>query len=65
MNRQYVAAVVILVTASVGLMAAAQQTHVRSKSGSGSDCACPKEGRWKVQNLDGWMNCTGPIDLKR
>ena len=64
MNRHYVAALAILATASIGLVAAAQQTQVRSKSGSGG-CACPKEGRWKVQNLEGWMNCTGPIDLKR
>jgi hypothetical protein len=30
-----------------------------------SDCACPKEGRWKAQNLEGYMNCTGPFNIKR
>jgi outer membrane protein assembly factor BamB len=34
-------------------------------SGSRSDCVCPKEGRWNVQNLEGWMDCTGAINLKR
>jgi len=65
MNRQRVALLVILVTASVGLAATAQQTDVVRKSGSESDCACPKEGRWNVQNLEGWMDCTGPINRKR
>lgn len=65
MSRQRVALLVILVTTSVGLRAAAQQTDVRGKTGSGPGCACPKEGRWNVQNLEGWMNCTGPINLKR
>ena len=65
MNRQRLAFLVILVTASVGFPAAAQQTVARSKAESGSDCACPKEGRWKVQNLEGWMDCTGPINFKR
>lgn len=65
MNRQRVALLVILVTASVGLPAAAQQTDALRKAGSGSDCVCPKEGRWNAQNLEGWMDCTGPINLKR
>jgi len=65
MNRRRVALFVILVTASIGLAAAAQQSDVVRKSGSESDCACPKEGRWNVQNLEGWMDCTGPINLKR
>lgn len=30
-----------------------------------SDCFCPKEGRWKAQNLEGYMNCTGPFNIKR
>lgn len=36
-------------------------------AGARSDaaCSCPKQGHWKVQNLEGWMNCTGPIDFKR
>jgi hypothetical protein len=66
MNRDHVTLLVILVTASAVLPAAAQRTvDVLGRSGSGSECACPKEGRWKVQNLEGWMNCTGPINLKR
>jgi len=63
MNRQHVTLLVIFVTALIGLPAAAQQTEARA--GSGSDCVCPKEGRWNVQNLEGWMDCTGPINLRR
>lgn len=65
MNRKRVVLLVILVTAWVGLRAEAEQTVVLRKAGSGSDCVCPKEGRWKVQNLEGWMNCTSPLNLKR
>ena len=65
MNRQRLALLVILVTASVGFPAAAQQRDAPAKSRSGSDCVCPKEGRWNVQNLEGWMDCTGPLNLKR
>lgn len=66
MKLERVLMLVILVTAAPGLPAAGQKTKpVESKSGSGSDCNCPKEGRWKVQNLEGWMNCTGPMNLRR
>ena len=30
-----------------------------------SGCTCPKEGHWNVQNHEGWMDCTGPINFKR
>lgn len=30
-----------------------------------SECTCPKEGHWKVQNLEGYMNCTGPFNIKK
>ena len=65
MNRRRVALLVTLVMTSAGLPAAAQQTHAVGRSGSGSDCVCPKEGRWNAQNLEGWMDCTGPMNLKR
>ena len=65
MNRQRIALLVILVIACVGLPAAAQETIAQGRSVSGSECACPKEGHWKVQNLEGWMDCTGPIDFRR
>ena len=65
MNRQRFALLVILITAPGGLPAQAQQTIVHGKAGLESDCVCPKEGRWNVQNLEGWMDCTGPINLKR
>ena len=29
------------------------------------DCACPKEGNWNAQNHKGWMNCTGPVNIKQ
>ena len=65
MNWWRVAPVAILITASVGHSAAAQETYTLRRSASASDCVCPKEGRWNVQNLEGWMDCTGPINLKR
>jgi hypothetical protein len=33
--------------------------------GSASDCICPKEGRWNVQNLEGAMDCRGAFVLNR
>lgn len=30
-----------------------------------SSCICPKEGRWVGQNLEGWMDCTGPVNFKK
>ena len=61
-----VALLVILVSAPAVPPATAQQSDgVQRKSAPKSKCACPKEGHWKVQNLEGWMNCTGPINLKR
>ena len=48
MNWQRRALLVILVTTSGGLTAEIQQTIVRDKAGSESDCACPEEGHWKV-----------------
>jgi len=33
--------------------------------GSGSDCICPKEGRWNAQNLEGKMDCKGAFVLSR
>ena len=59
MNPHRVTLFVILVTALVAFPAAAQQTIAAGKNRSGSGCACPKEGHWKVQNLEGWMDCTG------
>lgn len=65
MNRMHVAFPFILIMASAGLPISAQLTGAVDGFGSGSDCPCPREGRWNVQNLEGWMDCTGPIDLKR
>ena len=55
----------ILVTSWFGLPAAGQRADAVDESRSGSECVCPKEGRWNVQNLEGWMDCTGPINPKR
>ncbi len=30
-----------------------------------ASCICPKEGRWEGQNLEGWMDCTGPVNFKK
>ena len=45
--------------------AAKEEARDVRASSSETDCACPKEGSWNVQNLEGWMNCTGPFDIKR
>lgn len=66
MYRVLLVLLVVLGTASVICPTTAQQAdEVRIQSESASDCICPKEGRWKVQNLEGWMDCTGPINFKR
>ena len=56
---------VIFFIVLVGSPAVAQQSVSLGKSESESDCSCPKEGRWNVQNLEGWMDCTGPINFKK
>lgn len=56
---------VIPFMAIVGLPAVAQEAGEVRTSGSGAECACPKEGNWNAQNLEGWMNCTGPMNIKR
>jgi hypothetical protein len=53
----------VVMATSLALSAEAQQAEARTSSGPG--CACPKEGHWNAQNLEGWMDCTGPIDLRR
>jgi hypothetical protein len=55
----------VLVAASASYAAADEKSKLRPESGPGSECVCPKEGRWKAQNLEGWMNCTGPVNIKR
>ena len=30
-----------------------------------TSCSCPKEGRWDGQNLEGWMDCTGPVNFRK
>lgn len=66
MNLQRLALLIVLLGASAALPATAERSvYVKSKTATSDDCKCPKEGRWKVQNLEGWMNCTGPVDLKR
>jgi hypothetical protein len=70
MNRLRQAFVIFPLAACVALPAAAEEAErkmevktVRAES-SGA-CACPKEGLWKAQNLEGWMNCTGPVNMKQ
>jgi len=67
MNRYRIALPVILLIAWFGLPAVAEETNSqgRSVSGSGSECTCPKEGHWNVKNLEGWMDCTGPINFRK
>lgn len=42
---------------------AAQQPSGGSRAGS--QCICPKEGRWNVQNHEGHMKCSGPVTVKK
>jgi len=45
---------------------AAQESISMKKSGPAStQCTCPKEGRWNAHNLEGWMDCTGPINFRK
>ena len=48
----------------IGLPVTAEEIGARATK-SAAQCACPKEGIWKVQNLEGWMDCTGPVNLKQ
>jgi hypothetical protein len=64
MNLQRVALVVIVVIGAAAMPAAAQETE-SLRQGSKSDCVCPKEGRWIVTNLEGWMQCVGTFGMKR
>jgi hypothetical protein len=64
MNRRHVSLLVILVVGALVIPAVAQESE-SLREGSESDCACPKEGRWIVTNLEGWMKCAGTLNLKR
>jgi len=65
MHHWHIAFLVILIEASAGQTAAAEQKVAVGRSVSETSCSCPREGRWNVQNLEGWMDCTGPVNLKR
>jgi hypothetical protein len=56
MNRITVVVAAVLITALFALPAVSQES---------ADCACPREGRWKVQNHEGYMNCTGPFNFNK
>ena len=64
MIRRHVSLLVVLVIGALVIPAAAQETEVL-RPGSESDCVCPKEGRWMVTNLEGWMQCVGTFGMKR
>jgi hypothetical protein len=65
MHLERVVFLTTLLTACMVMPASAQEALAVSKSKTDGDCTCPKEGRWKAQNLEGWMNCTGPVNFKR
>lgn len=64
MIRRHVSLLVVLVLGALVVPAAAQETGA-IRPGSESDCVCPKEGRWIVTNLEGWMQCVGTFGMKR
>ena len=64
MIRRHVSPLVVLVIGALAIPAAAQVTGA-IRPGSESDCVCPKEGRWIVTNLEGWMQCVGTFGMKR
>jgi len=43
----------------------APQVTAFTKRATSNDCACPKAGMWKAQNLEGWMKCTGPVNISQ
>jgi hypothetical protein len=63
-NLQRVALLVIVVVGSAAMPAAAQENE-SLREPLESDCVCPKEGRWIVTNLEGWMQCVGTFGMKR
>lgn len=68
MNRAGLALFAISAGACVAFPAAADEMskdEKRSSSGAASDCACPLEGVWNAQNLEGWMKCTGPVNINQ
>ena len=64
MIRRHVSLLVVLVIGALVVPAKAQETEAL-RPGSESDCVCPKEGRWMVTNLEGWMQCVGTFGMKR
>jgi len=54
-----------LLAAWIEAPTAAQEKVAIKRSESSAECTCPKEGRWKAQNLEGWMDCTGPINFRK
>ena len=65
MKHTFLALLTLPLLAMASLATAANGQVFGRTSETGASCSCPKEGEWKVQNLEGWMNCTGPIDFKR
>lgn len=62
MNRRRRTLLLTLFVASAAFPANADEIRETRKADS---CSCPKEGAWKAQNLKGWMNCTGPVNIKQ
>jgi hypothetical protein len=62
-----------IVVALSGYSASAQDSEKEVETGERdwsqleppASCVCPKEGRWEGQNLEGWMDCTGPVNFKK
>ena len=50
---------------AIAPVSAAMAEDEDRKSEAPASCSCPLEGEWRAQNLEGWMNCTGPVNIKR
>ncbi len=72
MKTQSAKSVLVLVATLFAYSAMAQDSDEELETGERewsqleppTSCSCPKEGRWDVRNLEGWMDCTGPINFR-
>ena len=67
---RYLTSVVILAITAVALPVGAQEAETSregaaSSQESGSECVCPKPGRWLAKNGEGWFRCVGTFGFKR
>lgn len=73
MKKQISRFVMAMALAVLSCSSLAQETDTEVETGERDwsqldppeSCFCPREGRWKGKNLEGWMDCTGPVNFKK